>query len=123
MKPAFDSHSVRKFAFAVACAGTSFWLYTFLCDRPCPDGRRHRVPMARGHSTGIHIYWLLSSCMVFCRDRAVATIGQHAWPRRADRFWHCVVADTRRVSQTIDREYVTAWAHQSVSVILVRFGG
>jgi len=38
MKPAFDSHSVRKFALAVACAGTSFWLYTFYAIDHVPPG-------------------------------------------------------------------------------------
>jgi hypothetical protein len=38
MKPAFDSHSVRKFAFAVASAGTSFWLYTFYAIHHVPPG-------------------------------------------------------------------------------------
>jgi len=35
---AFDSHSIRKFAFAAASAGTGFWFYTFYAIDHVPPG-------------------------------------------------------------------------------------
>jgi hypothetical protein len=38
MRPPFDAYCVRKFALAIAAAGTVFWLYTFYAIGRAPSG-------------------------------------------------------------------------------------